>query len=91
MVPGRVKKTEVMAYCVQAFDIDPTKSVMIGDRDSDVLAGKEFGMAGVGVTYGYGTSEEMRSCGADFVADSVEELRAYLMGTTTEPAEPVAK
>lgn len=80
MLPGRVKKNEVMDWCVKEFSIDPAVSAMVGDRDSDVLAGKQHGMAGIGVSYGYGTEEELREAGADFIAHSVEELRQYLLG-----------
>ena len=80
MLPGRVKKNEVMDWCVREFSIDPAVSAMVGDRDSDVLAGKQHGMAGIGVSYGYGTEEELREAGADFIAHSVEELRQYLLG-----------
>ena len=80
MLPGRVKKNEVMDWCVREFSIDPVVSAMVGDRDSDVLAGKQHGMAGIGVSYGYGTEEELREAGADFIAHSVEELRQYLLG-----------
>ena len=80
MLPGRVKKNEVMDWCVREFSIDPAVSAMVGDRDSDVLAGKQHGMAGSGVSYGYGTEEELREAGADFIAHSVEELKNYLLG-----------
>ena len=80
MLPGRVKKNEVMDWCVKEFSIDPAVSAMVGDRDSDVLAGKQHGMAGIGVSYGYGTEEELREAGADFIAHTVEELRQYLLG-----------
>ena len=80
MLPGRVKKNEVMDWCVREFSIDPAVSAMVGDRDSDVLAGKQHGMVGIGVSYGYGTEEELREAGADFIAHSVEELRQYLLG-----------
>ena len=80
MLPGRVKKNEVMDWCVKEFSIDPAVSAMVGDRDSDVLAGKQHGMAGIGVSYGYGTEEELREAGADFIAHTVEELKNYLLG-----------
>ncbi len=80
MLPGRVKKNEVMDWCVREFSIDPAVSAMVGDRDSDVLAGKQHGMAGIGVSYGYGTEEELREAGADFIAHTVEELKNYLLG-----------
>ena len=80
MIPGRVTKDEVVEYCLLAFGLDPKESVMIGDRDSDVYSGKKFGTAAIGVTYGYGSAEEMSGCGADFVAHDVAELGSILMG-----------
>lgn len=79
MVPGRVTKDEVMEYSLKRFSLDPSETVMIGDRNSDVYSGKKFGTHAIGVTYGYGSEEEMSSCGADFVAHDVAELRKILL------------
>lgn len=54
--------------------------VMIGDRCFDVEGGRDNGIDTIGVTYGYGTREELEEAGATYIADSVEELSDILLG-----------
>ena len=79
-IPGRTKKDEVISYCLKEYGLDPASCVMIGDRASDVQGGQACGTAGIGVTFGYGSVEEMEGCGAQAVAHSVKELRELLLG-----------
>ena len=79
-IPERNGKREVIAYCLEHYGLEPAKSVMVGDRDGDILGGKANGTATIGVSYGYGTREELENAGADFLADSVEDLRAWIFG-----------
>lgn len=74
----RKEKNDVLAYVLQKTAINPASAVMVGDRMYDVLGGKKFGMKTVGVTYGFGKKEELCSCRADKIVDTVAELRAYL-------------
>jgi len=53
--------------------------VMIGDRCYDVEGGRENGIDTIGVTYGYGSREELENAGATHIADSVEELTDILL------------
>ena len=50
----------------------PLSAVMVGDRQSDILAGKENGLYTVAACYGFGSPEEWRD--ADKQAATVEEL-----------------
>ena len=80
MDSGRVKKDDVIAYAMEKFNVtDPTGVVMIGDREFDVLGGKAFGMKTIGVTFGYGSLEELTNAGADITVDSAQELLAILL------------
>ena len=54
--------------------------VMVGDRCFDVEGGRANGVDTVGVTYGYGTEEELRDAGATYIARSVAELADVLLG-----------
>lgn len=56
------------------------KAVMVGDRRFDVEGGAANGVDTIGVTYGYGSEEELQSAGATHIAHSVEELGALLLG-----------
>lgn len=57
---------------------------MIGDRKFDVEGAKALGVESVGVTYGYGSMEELKEARADYIVRSVEELRKFLLRGTEE-------
>lgn len=60
----RVHKADLLAWALEQTGIDPSSALMIGDRSHDVLGAKANGMAALGVTYGYGSREELVSAGA---------------------------
>ena len=63
----KYKKPQLLAYLLQKLEIDPTDAVMVGDTKGDVDAGKANGMYTIGVTWGYGSREEL--VGADEIVD----------------------
>lgn len=79
----RVNKDEVVLEALnRLFAYKPIKYekvYMIGDRKFDVEGAKEIGVESIGVTYGYGSAEELQAAGADHIVNSVEELRLLLM------------
>lgn len=79
MGPGRNQKGQVIAYALEEFGIDPETAVMVGDREHDVLGAKENGLSTIGVTFGYGSGEELLAAGAARLAGSPEELTQILM------------
>src|SRR5215469_15757660 len=60
----RVHKADLIAYALEQTGADASRSLMIGDRSHDVLGAKANGMDAIGVTYGYGSREELISAGA---------------------------
>ena len=60
----RVDKSDLLAYALKQADVDPAKTLMIGDRSHDMVGAKNNGMKGIGVLYGYGTPEELTGAGA---------------------------
>ena len=76
----RVKKAEVIDYALELLGVSDRGSViMVGDREHDIIGAKKCGVASVGVTYGYGSREELEGSGAGHIVDSVEELTRYLL------------
>ena len=73
-------KADVIRAARDALGIDMSRAVMVGDRSFDALGAAECGIPCVGVAYGYGSREELLSAGAVYVADTPEELAAYLLG-----------
>jgi phosphoglycolate phosphatase len=70
-------KTEVLARLRANGTIAPG-DVFIGDRGDDMRAAKDHGLRGVGVTWGYGSREELMKGGAELLVASVPELDAWL-------------
>ncbi len=57
----------------------PKDTVVIGDRGLDIEAARKCKLSAIGVTYGYGTKDELNAAGADYVAETVGELRQCLL------------
>ena len=72
----KYKKPDLLAKLVGDLGVDPKDAVMVGDTNGDVDAGKANGMATIGVTYGYGTPEEVSA--ADHVFASASDLLRLL-------------
>lgn len=71
----RSTKKEVISYILKENAIyDRENTVMVGDRASDITAAKAFGLQTIGVSYGYGTEEELTAAGADYIAKTPMDL-----------------
>ena len=67
------------------FDAAKRKcTYMVGDRKFDIIGAKAEGVISVGVTYGYGSEEELLAEKPDFLAHSVDELKEILLGSRKE-------
>ncbi len=76
----RVKKAEVIDYALELLGVSDRDSViMVGDREHDIIGANKCGVASVGVTYGYGSHEELANSDAGHIIDSVDELAKYLI------------
>ena len=60
--PGvKYKKPDLLAHLLATHAIDPSDAVMVGDTKGDVEAGRANGLYTVGVTWGYGSREELEN------------------------------
>ena len=57
---------------------DKARCVMVGDRLHDIHGAQENGLDSIGVTFGYGSQEELTQAGATHIAHSFEELAQIL-------------
>lgn len=72
-------KTAVLALTLEAMGAPPaTECVLLGDRHYDVTGATEHGIDCVGVTWGYGSLDELREAGAWGVVDAPTEVLALL-------------
>jgi len=66
---------EPILHAARIADIDPTKSLYVGDDLRDILAGKAAGMKTIAAAYGYcGCEEPPESWGADYLVHHPLEL-----------------
>ena len=81
-VPGRRTKTEVVAHALDELGVAGGSGVvMVGDRNHDVLAARELGLMSIGVTWGYGSVDELTLAGADVLVADPAEVVALLQAT----------
>lgn len=67
-------KGELIALLLQEEGLNAEACVMIGDRMHDVIGAKQNGVLSVGVTYGYGSEDELRTAGADHLCASPDAI-----------------
>lgn len=76
----RTRKADVIGYALESCQISEySKVVMIGDRMHDVLGAAQFGIDTIGVLYGYGSEEELKSAGAVYLAERPEHILQFIM------------
>lgn len=76
---GRIdSKKEVLQEALRRLEIaDVSEVVLVGDTHFDVEGATEVGMSCIGITYGFGTREELENSGAAEVLDSTLKLKQY--------------
>ncbi len=79
---NRVRKEDVVEEALRQMQRLPQHVedvVMVGDRKFDIQGAKRFGIASIGVSYGYGAQGELEGAGADKIVGNVEELEKVLL------------
>jgi phosphoglycolate phosphatase len=74
----RTDKTELLRYALDQTGEDPAGAVMIGDRRHDMIGARNNRMTAIGVTYGYGSREELVEAGAHHVCLTPKALLDFL-------------
>jgi len=77
----RSNKTDLLKHVLAKEKIK--QAYVIGDRGVDMDAAKKHACQTIGVSYGYGTKNELSNAGADKIAETVGELRQILLSTAT--------
>ncbi|WP_290773130.1 HAD hydrolase-like protein [Anaerofustis sp.] len=58
---------------------DKSKVCMVGDRYNDLEGGVENGLDTIGVTYGYGSKEEIEDCKPTYIANSPMDITKIVL------------
>ena len=79
-------KRKLLVHAIGERGIDRGRTVMIGDRAQDMLAARAAEVTGLGVLYGYGSTEELLESGAAALCDSVARLPDAIDGLVRNTA-----
>ncbi|MDP3479194.1 MAG: HAD family hydrolase [Desulfoprunum sp.] len=78
---GLSDKGELIGHILQEEGLARAESLMVGDRKHDMIGARTCAIAGIGVTYGYGSRAELTEAGADYLVHAplaIPELLARL-------------
>ena len=77
---NRNKKDEVIRYVLEKHELtDLSDVLMVGDRKYDIEGARICGLSCMGVLYGFGSREELEEAGAEYIAETVEDMVQLLI------------
>lgn len=71
-------KAELLSHLLQQESLDKTTTLMVGDRKFDLLGAAANNMASLGVSYGFGSVEELQEYKATYIAASPADIASLL-------------
>ena len=73
-------KADLIEFILQNRKLRAEETVMIGDKREDIVAGKANRTKTIGVTYGYGSLQEITEAAPDGICGSPSEIQKLIMG-----------
>ena len=71
---SRSDQSILLKHALAVTGFEPNNALMIGDRQYDIIGAKSNLIKSVGVSYGYGSTNELREAGADLLVEKPAEL-----------------
>ena len=71
-------KSELVQTAIKQHQLSPSTTAIVGDRHHDVAAGKTNALFTIGVTYGYGTPEELTTANPNKICTTPAEVTTTL-------------
>lgn len=80
MVENHKPHPEPLLKVIRELGVAAKKTVMVGDTDADIGAGKAVGVAfTIGMTHGVGTRELLETSGADYLVDHLDGVLPLIL------------
>lgn len=71
----RCQKAEIIKYAIESYPvINLSETIMIGDREHDILGANQAGIASIGVLYGFGDYEELSNAKAKYIVKDMKDI-----------------
>ncbi len=77
----RSLKEDVIAYGINktSVDLNSDNLVMVGDRSSDVVGAHKNNLKAIGVTYGFGTQDELSKAHSEWIVNKPQDIAKLAM------------
>lgn len=73
-------KKEIITKTLKKLNCSrPGLAVMVGDRRYDIEGARQCGTAAIGVRVGYAEKGELEKAGAEYIADTIADLKNFLL------------
>jgi phosphoglycolate phosphatase len=73
-------KADLIEFILRTRQLRAEETMMVGDKREDIVAGKANRTSTIGVTYGYGSLQEITEAAPDDICGSPEEIGQVIMG-----------
>ncbi len=77
---SRHLKEDVLRHALAAVSAKPEEAILVGDRIFDAAGAHNVGCDSLGVLWGHGSEDEIRSSGFTWVAEAPDEVVDYIEG-----------
>ena len=67
-------KNQIVEKAMNLVGVAPAESLLIGDSANDAESAAQLGIPFIGVTYGYGSEQELLETGAERIARTPAEI-----------------
>ncbi|KHD44605.1 HAD hydrolase-like protein [Streptococcus hongkongensis] len=74
----RFLKVDVIKACLIENQIKPNEAIIVGDTKFDMIGGQEAGINTLGVTWGFGTQDDLLANGANLIANTPSDVLSLL-------------
>jgi phosphoglycolate phosphatase len=79
------RKADLIADVLWRHELSADRCLMVGDRRQDVEGARANGVSSVGVLWGYGKEDELRSAGVTYIVAHPAELISIAQGHAGKP------
>ncbi len=76
---SKTTKAELIEAARRRHDLDPARTIMIGDRGVDMASARAHAMGAWGVRWGYGSDDELLTAGAEALVDRPADVLSSLV------------
>jgi phosphoglycolate phosphatase len=87
---SRYLKEDVLRWALDHVADEVPALAMVGDRAADIAAARSLGLTAVGVTWGYGSHEELEQAGANVIVATTPELLETLVELDQRVSGPLS-